>query len=152
MLFKDFNMIISDFKDFPLFGKILGIDWGAKRIGVAITDETHNFFWTRPRIENKPWSRAGVMAVSKLIATEEVVGVVIGLPLRMDGTESETTIAVRQFAKDLTSYMNLPIIFIDETLTSASASEFTKSKDDLDSESAKIILENAVGMMTRNRD
>lgn len=148
-------MIMSDFKEFPQVGRVLGVDWGQRRVGVAISDESREFFWTRPQIENKPWSRAAVAAVADMASEEKAVGIVIGLPLRFDGSESETTAAVRLFAKDLANYIDLPIIFIDETLTSASAEEYLAGanrgdmKKKLDSESAKIILENAVAMIKR---
>ncbi len=148
-------MIMSDFKEFPQVGRVLGVDWGQRRVGVAISDESREFFFARPQIENKPWSRAAVAAVADMASEEKAVGIVIGLPLRFDGSESETTAAVRLFAKDLASYIDLPIIFIDETLTSASAEEYLAGtsrvdmKKKLDSESAKIILENAVAMIRR---
>ena len=115
-------MIMSDFKEFPQVGRVLGVDWGQRRVGVAISDESREFFFARPQIENKPWSRAAVAAVADMASEEKAVGIVIGLPLRFDGSESETTAAVRLFAKDLASYIDLPIIFIDETLQDLIAS------------------------------
>jgi putative Holliday junction resolvase len=149
-------MIVSDFKDFPKQGRILGVDWGQRRIGVAVSDETREFFFVRPQIENKPWSRVAVAGVAVVADEEKAAGIVIGLPLRWDNSESETTAAVRLFAKDLASYTDLPIIFIDEHLTSVEAEgqlaglRRAEMKKKLDSQSAKIILENAVAMIKRN--
>jgi putative Holliday junction resolvase len=154
----DYTMIMSDFKEFPQIGRLLGIDWGAHRIGVAISDESQEFFFTRPQIENKPWSRTAVAGVADVAAAEKVVGIAIGLPVRWDNSESETTQAVRLFAKDLANYTDLPIIFIDENLTSVEAEEHLAGasradlKKNLDSESAKIILENAIAMIKRAKN
>ena len=43
-------MILPDFKDFPRSGRLVGVDWGAKRTGVAVSDETRTFVFTRPVI------------------------------------------------------------------------------------------------------
>lgn len=149
-------MILADFKDFPSQGRLLGIDWGARRIGVAISDADQGFVFARERIENKPWSRIGVSAVADLISAENIAGIVIGLPLRMDGSESETTLTVRNFARELTTYTNLPIVFVEENLTSFEAGDSMvglkrgKINENIDSQSAKVILENAIALMKRN--
>jgi putative Holliday junction resolvase len=118
----------------------LGIDWGSRRIGVAVSDESREFIWPRPQILNKDWSVANING-------ENVVGIVIGLPLHADGTDSETTSAVRAFADALSKQTDLPIAFIEENLTSVEAS--ARVKTNIDSESAAIILENAIAMIKR---
>lgn len=150
-------MILADFKDFPCHGRLIGIDWGARRIGIAVSDDTQEFVFTRPQVENKPWSRAAVASVAQIIEDEDVIGIVIGLPMRSDGTESDTTLAVKTFASGLTTYTDLPIIFVEENLTSIEAGEhlsgikWAKAKEQLDSESAKIILENAIALVRRKK-
>ena len=148
-------MIVPDFKDFPRHGRIMGIDWGARRTGVAVSDETRNFVFTRsPIVTGRGDDAARVVA--NTVITERVVGIVIGLPLRIDGTESETTKSVRDFASRVAEYTQLPICFIDETLTSSAASQETRLhvpkeiKEKLDSESARIILENAIAVIKRS--
>ena len=142
-------MILPDFKDFPARGRIVGIDWGARRIGVAISDEQRQMVFARPVV------LGGVGQVADLIKTERVVGIVIGLPLHMDGSESDTTKMVRDFANDLVGQVDVPICFIDETLSSLSAQEsmgrvrVRDIKQKLDSESARVILENAISMIKR---
>jgi len=142
-------MIIADFKDFPRAGRIIGFDWGAKRTGVAISDDTREFVFTRPPIVGG--DMPAQMAV--LADTERVVGIVLGLPLRTDGSDSETTKMVRMVAENLSRHIDLPICFIDETLTSSVASEESNLKsvkdikEQLDSESARIILENAIAVI-----
>ena len=147
-------MILPDFKDFPRTGRIIGIDWGARRTGVAVASENREFVFVREPIVV---ARGGdlVGAVADLVCAEQVVGIVIGLPLRMDGSESETTKQVREFATALAERVNLPICFIDETLSSSSAQEsmgcvrVRDIKEKLDSESARVILENAIAIINR---
>ncbi|MBR5904201.1 MAG: Holliday junction resolvase RuvX [Alphaproteobacteria bacterium] len=147
-------MILSDYKDFQRQGRILGIDWGQRRCGIAISDEKRDFVFVRPQINIKNQQEL-LTAVLDLIKEEKVVGIVIGLPLHADGSDSLTTTMVREFADSLANNTELPILFIEENLTSASAEEeigrktISKIKTELDSLSAKIILENAIAMLKR---
>ena len=147
-------MILDDFKVFPRTGRLIGIDWGARRTGVAVSDETHEFVFARdPIVGQKPGEL--VRAVAKLAHDEHATGIVIGLPLRMDGSESDTTKMVREFAESLATATDVPIIFIDETLSSTAAQEQmgrvrrADIKGKLDSNAARVILENAIAMMGR---
>ena len=147
-------MILSDYKDFPRVGRIIGIDWGLRRCGLAISDESRGFVFVRPQISVKSQSEL-IQNVLNVVKAEKVSGIVVGLPIFEDGTESETTQMVRKFADDLSALADLPIIFIPENLTSMSAQEeigrksISKIKQELDSVSAKIILENAIAMLNR---
>lgn len=147
-------MILSDYKDFPRDGRIIGIDWGLRRCGVAISDENRGFVFVRPQLYIKSQEEL-IQKVCGIISEEKVVGIVIGLPLYSDGCESDTTKMVREFADSLSKQTDSPIIFIEENLTSSAAQEeigrksIAKIKSELDSVSAKIILENAIAMLKR---
>jgi putative Holliday junction resolvase len=147
-------MILPDFKDFPTYGRIIGLDWGARRTGVAITDESRSFVFVREPIVSKKSDDLQGRLVS-LIEEERVAGIVIGLPLRTDGTESDTTKNVRDFANSLAEKIDIPICFLDETLSSAEAQEsmgrvrVRDIKQKLDSEAARVILENAIAIIKR---
>ena len=147
-------MILSDYKDFPRNGRIIGLDWGLRRCGVAISDENLDFVFVRPQITVKTQNEL-IQKVVGIISTDKVSGIVLGLPLHADGTDSDTTKMVREFAKMLESKTDLSIIFVEENLTSASAQaeigrkSITKIKQELDSVSAKIILENAIALLNR---
>ncbi len=144
-------MILPDFKAFPKQGRVIGIDWGARRIGVAVSDETRQMVFTRPVITCDD----ALQEIVKIVSDEKIVGIILGLPLRTDGSESDTTKAVRDFAQGLSQIVNVPICFIDETLSSISAQETmgrlrqSDIKKKLDSESARLILENAISLMNR---
>lgn len=147
-------MILSDYKDFPRTGRVLGLDWGARRCGVAVSDEKRDFVFVRPQMNIKTQNEL-LDVVIRLIKDENVAGIVIGLPLHADGSDSETTVQVRAFADDLSKQTDLPIIFTEENLTSTMAEQemgqksWTKKKSELDSVSAKIILENAIAILKR---
>ena len=146
-------MILPDFKAFPRNGRILGIDWGQRRVGVAVSDPSRQFVFVRPTVTLK--SGGHVTVVADIARNEGVVGIVVGLPIRGDGTESETSKMVREFVEDLSNKTDLPICMIEENLTSATAQEnigrvrVRELKEKLDSESARVILENAIAMINR---
>ncbi len=148
-------MILPDFKAFPRSGRVLGIDWGLRRIGVAVSDPTRNFVFVRDAIVLQRGAVNHVDLVVETAVRENVVGIVVGLPLYPDGTESDTTKMVREFVADLANKTNLPICMIEENLTSVSAQEsmgrvrVRDLKMRLDSESARVILENAIAMINR---
>ena len=148
-------MIFDNYKDFPRVGRIIGLDWGARRCGVAVSDETREFVFVRPQINVKTDEEL-INKLLQMFLNENIVGIVIGLPLRSDGTDSETTVAVRTFAKSLSEKTDLPILFTEENLTSYTAqqeiggTDINKIKTELDSLSARIILENAISLLKRN--
>lgn len=148
-------MILDDFKVFPRAGRLIGIDWGARRTGVAVSDESREFVFARAPIVSRGGAEL-VRAVADLARNERTAGIVIGLPLRTDGSESDTTKMVREFADSLAGATDVPIIFIDETLSSAAAAEemgratVREIKEKLDSNAARVILENAIDLISRH--
>ena len=148
-------MILPDFKAFPREGRVLGIDWGLRRIGVAVSDPTRNFVFVRDAINIPRGAENHADLVAGLTAQENVVGVVVGVPIYADGAESDTTKMVRAFMQTLSEKTHLPICGIEENLTSYVAQEsmgrvrVRDLKQRLDSESARVILENAIAMINR---
>ena len=148
-------MILADFKAFPSTGKIMAVDWGARRTGIAVCDDAREFTFARPAIVMPRGDTDVARRVAEMAATEHVVGIVIGLPVHGDGTESDTALDVRAFARELSDLSGLPICFLEENLTSVAAQEEmgrTRVKDikeKLDSIAARIILENAISIMRR---
>jgi putative Holliday junction resolvase len=133
---------MTDFKHFPNNGRLLGVDWGAKRTGLAVSDERQAFVFPR-QIVNR------AAEIMDFIKSEEIKGIVVGLPLHADGSDSETTAMVRRFAADLAAQTDLPIAFVEENLTSAAAREQLANQKYIDSAAASIILENAIAIIKR---
>ncbi|MBR2511006.1 MAG: Holliday junction resolvase RuvX [Alphaproteobacteria bacterium] len=148
-------MILPDFKAFPHSGRLLGIDWGLRRIGVAVSDAGHDFVFVRPVVVVPRGADNHANLVADIAKKESVVGIVVGIPLYSDGSDSDTTKMVRMFIDALAKVTDLPICTIEENLTSAAAQEnmgrvsVSKLKENLDSESARVILENAIAMINR---
>lgn len=148
-------MILPDFKAFPHSGRLLGIDWGLRRIGVAVSDAGHDFVFVRPVVVVPRGADNHANLVADIAKKESVVGIVVGIPLYSDGSDSDTTKMVRMFIDALAKVTDLPICTIEENLTSAVAQEnmgrvsMSKLKENLDSESARVILENAIAMINR---
>lgn len=148
-------MILPNFNDFPRVGRILGVDWGARRTGVAVSDASREFVFVRPVILSGRGGKSIARQIADLASAENVVGIVFGLPLHADGTPSDTTDAVRACVAELATYTDLPIVFIDESLTSRAAQDdmgrvrVADIKRGLDSESARVILENAIAVIRR---
>lgn len=147
-------MILPDFKGFPRVGRIIGVDWGARRIGIAVSDETRGFVFVRPVVViGQKMEHAQVVA--DIAQQEKVVGIVVGLPLYPDGKESQTTAQVKEFLENLSQKTQLPIVTVEENLTSVSAQEqmgrvrVRDIKERLDSQSARVILENAIAIINR---
>ena len=148
-------MILADFKAFPRTGRFLGVDWGLSRIGVAVSEPSGEFVFTRPVVVVASRSNNHADVVAQIAKEEGVVGIVVGLPVRNDGSESDTTKIVRDFVNTLSTKTDLPICMIEENLTSVSAQESMGRvrvhdiKQRLDSESARVILENAIAIIKR---
>jgi putative Holliday junction resolvase len=129
-------------------GRIVGIDYGRARIGVAVSDETQ--FLARALIclpFNKLFFSSLHQELSKLGIIDSIV---IGLPIQLNGKEGEMAIEVRKFAVEMEKHLPYPIVFWDERLTSAQAekaliaAEFNRKKRAAHSDtmSATIILQN----------
>jgi putative Holliday junction resolvase len=128
-------------------GRILALDLGKKRIGVAVCDElrmtVRGVCLITQHDDKKLFAE-----IEKLAKQFDAVGLVIGLPLNFDGTESSSSTKTRQFALKLAEIVSIPIILQDERLTSREAEEILyeqgynrqQIKKLVDMEAAAIIL------------
>ncbi len=118
--------------------KILGIDYGEKRIGLAISDETQTFARELTILSRKEfWEQ-----VNKLISDQEISKIVLGWPLNMSGQPTEKTKEVESFKSQVESKTGLPVETTDERLTSKMAEHIIGSNKDIDSLAAQILLQN----------
>jgi putative holliday junction resolvase len=106
----------------PLHGRIMAIDYGRKRFGLALSDElglTSQPLTTLPRTNRRDDLRR-----LRLLAQENNVRqIVVGLPLRLDGSAGEMAEEAKSFATRLTKNLGLPVEMFDERLTSWEADE-----------------------------
>jgi putative holliday junction resolvase len=96
----------------PAGGRLLGLDVGTKTIGTALCDAGWSFASPADLIRRTKFSKDKELLVA-LIGAQAVKGLVIGLPLNLDGSDSPRTQSTRAFARNLTD-LDLPILLWDE--------------------------------------
>jgi len=96
----------------PGGGKLAGLDVGTKTIGLAICDAGWHFAGPAETIRRTKFTQ-DLASLRQFIAREHIAGLVVGLPLNMDGTDSPRTQSVRAFARNLAP-LKLPILLWDE--------------------------------------
>jgi len=97
-------------------GKLMGLDLGTKTIGVAISDALRMTASPVETIKRTKFA-ADAERLLALIAQNAVTGIVIGLPLNMDGSEGPRAQSTRAFVRNLAQKTDLPIVFWDERLS-----------------------------------
>jgi len=130
-----------------LIGPILALDLGEKLVGVAISDELLVTTKRLPPLKRSSWKRL-LLEIRELIARFDAQTIVVGLPLRLDGTDGDAAQNVRRLALNLAKSVSQPVYLQDERLTSFAATENLKAEglkpndipDQVDGEAAATIL------------
>lgn len=138
--------------------RVLGLDVGERRIGVAISDASGRLAAPLTTLSAVPREQALARIVS-LARQEEAVAVVVGLPLTLRGEIGPQAETVRRFAAELEAAIGLPIHLFDERLTTAAAEQQLrelgvkpeKRRQQIDQVAASIILQDFLDHQ-RNRD
>ncbi|HEX5707306.1 MAG TPA: Holliday junction resolvase RuvX [Pyrinomonadaceae bacterium] len=128
-------------------GRVLALDWGTKRIGIAVSDELRLTARALPALRRASWKHL-LEELSGLLREFDVQRVVFGLPLRLDGTEGDAAREVRRVSENLNLSLRVPVSLQDERMTSleaegnlrASGFDETEVSRRRDSESARLIL------------
>ncbi|GAA0864476.1 Holliday junction resolvase RuvX [Sphingopyxis soli] len=139
----------------PNAGRLMGLDVGTKTIGVAFCDVNWSFATPDKTIIRKKFS-TDLETLKTLIAHNNIVGLVVGLPLNMDGSDSPRTQSTRAFARNLLP-LGLPILLWDERWSTAAveramiAADVSRAKraERIDSAAAAFILQGAIDALTR---
>ena len=134
----------------PDGGVLLGIDTGTKRIGTAVCDAGWRFAGPGATIERGKFARAKA-AITAIVAGRGAKGLVIGLPLNMDGSESPRSQSARAFARNLAD-LGLPILLWDERWSTQAAERAfidqdlsrAKRAERIDAAAAATILQAAI--------
>ena len=127
----------------PQKGRILALDIGTKRIGLALCDDDR-FIASPKLIIDRKSNLKDFEKIQKFYQENNALAMIIGLPLNMDDSESDMSKFVRNFGKNFDDFLNqkTPILFFDERLSSSSALEFkTKKKKFIDDIAASLILQ-----------
>jgi len=151
-------MAICNLEDLPPAGVLLGLDPGSRTIGIAACDPGRLI---ASPVETIPRGRRLAPALERLLAIIDArgaVGLVMGLPLNMDGSEGPRSQAARALARNILGARDLPIAFQDERLTSAQAERDMIASDLrrdrraalIDASAAAIILQTAIDRLANH--
>ncbi len=99
-------------------GRIAAIDYGLKRIGIALSDAGKKIAFPYRTV---PGGRRGIGEIATALKGQEVEKVLLGLPLLMNGQKGDMALEVEKFAKALEEALQIPIILRDERLSSRGA-------------------------------
>lgn len=118
----------SPLASLPPTGKLLGLDLGTRTIGVAVSDALRYSATPLETIKRTKFT-ADANRLVELVAENAVVGLVLGLPLNMDGTEGPRVQSTRAFARNLAQRIGLPIVFWDERLSTSAVTRMLIEAD-----------------------
>ncbi len=101
--------------------RVLGVDLGERRVGVAVSDPTGSIAQPLPTLRRRAGKRMPIATLRDLAEQYEVQGIVVGLPLAPSGDDTEWTRTVRKAASDLQQRSGVPVHLVDERFTSRAA-------------------------------
>lgn len=128
--------------------RVLAVDYGSVRIGIAVSDELQMLAHPRAFVSAQPGARA-VREIAKIIRNESVGKILVGLPLHLDGKEGAAARSARQLADALTRATGIEVEMVDERLTTVLAHGLLAGaghrqraqKNKIDSASAAVLLQ-----------
>ena len=127
MIFKSLSELI---KYLPKKSRLLGLDVGRKTIGLAVSDSDMKIATTVGTIRRSKFTK-DVNDLDTIINERQVNGLVLGLPISMDGNEGPACQSVRQFAVNLYSILDIGITFWDERLSTSAVERLLTKEADL---------------------
>jgi putative Holliday junction resolvase len=135
----------------PVGGALIGLDLGTQTIGTAFCDAGWRFASPGKTLKRGKFG-ADRELIAALVAQRDIKGVVIGLPLNMDGSEGPRSQSSRAYARNLASALGLPVLLWDERWSTASAErglieqDMSRAKrtERIDSAAAAVILQAAI--------
>lgn len=129
----------------------MAIDYGLRRIGVALSDPTATLASPLETVQRRRGKRPPLRALEAIAHQHEVAGLVVGLPLTPEGEENDWCAEVRTVGDELARRLDLPLVYVDERMTSIQAEEAIRSsgrrksqreeKGRIDSAAAAVILQ-----------
>ncbi len=139
--------VLTDVSAVPPEGRIIAIDPGTKRCGIAICDEMRVTTRPLPSIERSNWKKL-LSNIKQIVSEYDAKALVIGLPLESDGSESEMSVEARSMARKFERSLDIPVFLQDERVTSYEAKhrlwesgvDLKSARKLVDSEAAAIIL------------
>ncbi len=138
----------------PALARYLAVDYGEKRIGLAISDPSGTIATPAGFIQRRRGKRPPIGEVIKKAEELDARGFLLGLPLDGEGNETERSATVREIGAALAQRTGLPVQYLDERFTTATALRIVRElggstrnrKGDVDAMSAAILLQHALNV------
>jgi putative holliday junction resolvase len=105
----------------PLSGRVLAVDWGEIRFGLALSDESQTLATPLDTLVRRAGKRFPMPRFLEILSTHVPVGIVVGLPLDLPGSEGESAVAARELADSIARRSGLPLQLWDERMSTARA-------------------------------
>jgi putative Holliday junction resolvase len=147
---------LTDTFSVPRTGRIVALDIGTKRVGVAVCDELRVTARPVTTVERKSWKKL-LSQVKQIVAKYDAAALVLGLPYNFDGSESEMSADARRLARNFALSLDTPVFLQDERVTSYEAKSRLwqrglsekEAEREKDAEAAAIILEDFLDRINR---
>ncbi len=120
--------------------KLLGIDYGDSKVGLAIADTESGVALPYIILKNNGWNNL-IEELKKIFITERIEKIIIGLPVDKNGNESEQALRVREFSKKLNENTSIPIDYLDERFSTRQAQDLSPGRQE-DDVAAMLVLQN----------
>ena len=154
---KTHNILsIEDFKtNIIKKSRLLGIDPGSKKVGIAICDENQIIATPFKTLQRNKFEEL-LTELKEIIIDNNIMGIVVGNPINMDGTKGKSSQSAADFCKNLSNNITIPITLWDERLSSEGSFKITKELDvntssrvkNLDKNAAAFILQGAIDYLS----
>lgn len=132
-------------------GRLLAVDWGERRIGLALSDETQTLAQPLATLTRRPGKRFPMAQLLEHVTRNQVVGIVVGLPLNEEGAEGDAAHAAKALADDIKRRVgaDLEVSMWDERMTTARVLAAVREmggstrgrKEDVDAMAAALLLQ-----------
>lgn len=129
----------------------MGVDFGQRRIGVAVSDPSNTIAVPLETLTRRAGKRPPLARLTEMAVEHDVGRLVVGLPLALDGSETDWCAEVRDMAAKLAERVDAPVAFVDERLTSVRAERAVRGvglrktareeKERVDAAAAQLILQ-----------
>ena len=142
----------------PASGRILAVDWGEVRIGLALSDESQSIATPLETLARRPGKRFPMPRFLSLVEAHAPVGLLVGLPLTGEGDEGPSAAAARELADTLAARTALPLVLWDERMSTARALGLIREqggstrgrKGDVDALAAAVLLQHFLDSRRRS--
>lgn len=133
----------------PSTGRLIALDWGEIRIGLALSDESQILASPLETLTRRAGKRFPMPRFLELVAKHHPVGAVVGLPLTLEGDEEESAVAARALSETVAGRSGLPVELWDERMSTSRALALIREqggstrgrKKDVDSLAAAVLLQ-----------